>query len=246
MQNSFILTKNSLSLYCNGNLTVVPVTHELFNDTLSAANSGDWTKVKFFVDKINGVYEWSDGLLSLKNKRLFYKSLELQGSIVDAALRMAEAGLKPTNLEKFLDKLESNPSYTAVQELYDFLQTHCLTITPDGDFYAYKWVTDDYLDCHTRTNKHDIGKEFRMERNLVDDNRHNNCSKGFHFCSSKYTKFGTRLMLVSINPADVVSIPSDYNFAKGRTCAYKVVAELDPNTYGELADKNLEEMVVNG
>jgi hypothetical protein len=32
-------------------------------------------------------------------------------------------------------------------------------------------------------------------------------------------------MIVKINPADVVSIPSDYNNAKGRACRYEVIGE---------------------
>lgn len=36
-------------------------------------------------------------------------------------------------------------------------------------------------------------------------------------------------MIVKINPADVVAIPSDYNNAKGRTWRYVVVGELDSN-----------------
>jgi hypothetical protein len=32
-------------------------------------------------------------------------------------------------------------------------------------------------------------------------------------------------MILKINPADVVSIPSDYNNTKGRTCRYEVVGE---------------------
>jgi hypothetical protein len=38
-------------------------------------------------------------------------------------------------------------------------------------------------------------------------------------------------MILKINPRDVVSIPSDYNNSKGRTCRYEVIDELavDPN-----------------
>jgi hypothetical protein len=36
-------------------------------------------------------------------------------------------------------------------------------------------------------------------------------------------------MIVKVNPRDVVSIPSDYNDSKGRTCRYEVVGELGVN-----------------
>jgi hypothetical protein len=38
---------------------------------------------------------------------------------------------------------------------------------------------------------------------------------------------GERTVIVKINPADVVSIPSDYNDAKGRACRYEVIGELN-------------------
>ena len=34
-------------------------------------------------------------------------------------------------------------------------------------------------------------------------------------------------MIVKITPADVVSIPTDYNDAKGRACRYEVIGELN-------------------
>lgn len=71
-----------------------------------------------------------------------------------------------------------------------------------------------------------------MPRNEVDDVRDRTCSSGLHFCSLAYLpNFGSsgddRVLIVKVNPADVVSIPSDYNNTKGRTCRYTVVAEHD-------------------
>jgi hypothetical protein len=70
-----------------------------------------------------------------------------------------------------------------------------------------------------------------MERNQVDDDKDRTCSTGLHFCSQDYlpsfgSAQGNRVVIVKINPADVVSIPSDYNNAKGRACRYEVVGEI--------------------
>jgi hypothetical protein len=67
-----------------------------------------------------------------------------------------------------------------------------------------------------------------MPRNLVNDDQRNTCSEGLHFCSEGYLNHfgGERTMILKINPADVVSIPTDYNQSKGRTCRYAVVGEL--------------------
>ena len=79
------------------------------------------------------------------------------------------------------------------------------------------------------------GKIVEMARNEVDDNMHNTCSTGLHFCSKEYLDhFGKvrdgkkkdRVVILKINPADVVSIPADYNSTKGRACRYEVIGEL--------------------
>jgi hypothetical protein len=69
-----------------------------------------------------------------------------------------------------------------------------------------------------------------MPRNMVDDDKDRTCSTGLHFCSLEYLpQFGTgdadRVVLVKVNPADVVSIPTDHNEAKARTCRYEVLEE---------------------
>lgn len=76
------------------------------------------------------------------------------------------------------------------------------------------------------------GKVFHgMRRNNVDDNRDNVCSDGLHFCSENYLpeyySGRGRVVILKINPKNVVSIPSDYNFAKGRCCEYEVISEID-------------------
>lgn len=68
-----------------------------------------------------------------------------------------------------------------------------------------------------------------MPRNLVNEDKDQTCSEGLHFCSYDYlTHFGgERIIVLKINPADIVSIPADYNNSKGRTCRYQVVGELE-------------------
>jgi len=92
------------------------------------------------------------------------------------------------------------------------------------------------MDIHSRSMNNSVGQVVTMPRNKVDDVRANTCSEGLHFCSLEYLPHfgslsrGDRTVIVKINPADVVSIPQDYNNAKGRTCRYQVVAEHDSDT----------------
>ncbi len=84
-----------------------------------------------------------------------------------------------------------------------------------------------------------IGATPTMPRNMVNDNRDQVCSSGLHFCGREYlTAFnGARTVVVKINPKNVVSIPTDYNNAKGRACTYEIVQEID-------FDVELERLIV--
>ena len=65
-------------------------------------------------------------------------------------------------------------------------------------------------------------------RSQVNDNPNQTCSTGLHFCSQNYLGHfsGARVMILKINPRDVVSIPTDYDFSKGRCCRYEVIGEI--------------------
>lgn len=67
-----------------------------------------------------------------------------------------------------------------------------------------------------------------MPRNMVNDDKDQTCSDGLHFCSEGYLSSygGETVLIVKVNPADVVSIPSDYKETKGRAWRYEIIGEL--------------------
>jgi hypothetical protein len=141
-----------------------------------------------------------------------------------------------------MENLMLNPSKRAVTELYGFLEKNSLPITPDGHFLAYKKVRFDYKDCHSGTMDNSVGTVVEMERNAVDDDKDRTCSTGLHFCSQGYLNHfgGERIVIVKINPRDVVSIPSDYNDSKGRACRYEVVDEIDKDKADEAFARSVQ------
>jgi hypothetical protein len=154
-------------------------------------------------------------------------------------LSFLEAGLDCVHLFKFILKLNLNPSKRAVDELYTFLEHKNLPYTESGTFLAYKAVRNDFTDKHTGKFFNGVGEVLSMPRNKVDDDKNVGCSYGFHAGTLKYaSEFACgsdKMVLVEIDPADVVSIPTDCEFQKLRTCRYKVVAEyerpLDEHVY---------------
>jgi aspartate 1-decarboxylase len=180
----------------------------------------------------------SDFVVSLENGVVYYSykggaKQTLSNGIVDRIIAMSKEGFNVGPLVRFMANLLNNPSKTAIDEAYLFLEACKLPITEDGYFIAYKIVNANYKDIYTGKMDNSVGKVLEMPRFQVDDNRNNTCSAGLHFCSKEYlSHYGSssretdRAMLVKINPADIVSIPSDYNNAKGRAWRYEVVGEV--------------------
>jgi hypothetical protein len=81
-----------------------------------------------------------------------------------------------------------------------------------------------------------------MERNSVDDDQNRTCSSGLHFCSKEYLGSfgGQRILILKINPRDVVSIPTDYNASKGRACRYEIADEIDKDKADEAFAKSVQ------
>ena len=133
-----------------------------------------------------------------------------------------------SRIKPFLENMFENPFIDAVQEIYDYCKAMDFEITDDGCFLAYKNVRSDLGSIFDNgATKHKIGEYTEVK--MYDTERTNTCSKGLHFCSKSYLQHyvGEVTIIVKINPKDVVSIPVDYNFAKGRCRKYLVVGILD-------------------
>jgi hypothetical protein len=198
-----------------------------FSVILDKLRARDYEGIPPLLDTRKFIEEITEGDVKIIGDTVYYNGQELHNSLTRRMVAMMGEGLGIDHLVKFLDKLKRNPSYRSVEQLFDFLEACNLPILPDGRFVAYKWVRSDYRDVHSGTFDNSIGQVVEMERNAVNDNPEQTCSNGLHVCSEGYTKFGERLMLVAVDPADVVSVPIDYNASKMRICKYEVFKEID-------------------
>lgn len=180
------------------------------------------------------------GGISISGGEVIRNGQPIHSALADRILEFSREGYPYEPLVQFMDRLYRNPSKIAVDELFLFLDSSDTPapIMEDGRFLAYKKVRSNYNDIYSNTVNYGLGKVVEMERNEVDDERDNTCSAGLHFCSISYlSSFGssdpgqTRIVIVAIDPADVVSIPSDYNNAKGRAARMEVVGELTEAQY---------------
>ena len=130
-------------------------------------------------------------------------------------------------LRKFLDNCANNPSSDSVGQLFCWVTNHNLTITDDGKFIAYKGVNNDYTDCYTGAIDNSPGAEVIMERSEVNSDPLIGCSTGLHVANKDYAiTYGSRLLTVLVDPADVVSVPQDCDFQKIRVCRYVVLEDI--------------------
>ncbi|MFW5804810.1 MAG: homocysteine methyltransferase [bacterium] len=234
MSYPYLIQGDNIIIVMNNKTHTVNKTHVAYNKLLEAIKQEDWKTVENVIDPKAIFVEYGEGHISIKGEKLFWKDRELANSLAGRVVRMFQEGFPIRPMVLFIENLMKNPSNRAVNELYTFLENNNLPITDDGHFLAYKKVRDNYRDVYSGKIDNSVGQTVTMDRNAVDDQKERTCSYGLHFCSKEYLQSfgGERVMILKINPRDVVSIPIDYGFSKGRCCQYTVIAEygVDENT----------------
>ena len=232
MSYPYLIQGNNITVVIGNKPHTISKTHITYSKVLDAIKANDWEVVKDTIEPKKVVLDYGQGNVSVKGETLYWKGKELNTGLAVRMIAMLQEGFPIEPMVNFMENLYKNPSKRAVTELYGFLEKNNLPITPDGHFLAYKKVRANYFDVHSGTMDNSVGQVVEMERHDVDDNKDNTCSTGLHFCGQSYLNHfgGERVVIVKINPADVVSIPSDYNDAKGRACRYEVIGEVGAST----------------
>jgi len=240
--NAYIfIDDDTLSLSINNKAYNVTSDHPKWDDIVSSVAAGEYDVIPALINQTMAIADYvttdNNDLsvidVDVENAVIRYAGAIVHNALVDHIFDMKDQGFNITPMIRFMDNLFQNPRKKAVDELYSFLQHGKMPITEDGHFIAYKRVGGDYKSLHDHTTDNSIGTILSMPRNLVDDDSAQTCSTGLHFCSHEYLKAfgncgGNRVVILKINPRDVVSIPADYNDTKGRACQYEVVGELSP------------------
>ncbi len=226
----YIVKANSIVLMYDDETHVIADDHPNFNRIREAIFFNKVDEIKRLSNISKSIEEFADGHIKIFNGIIYYEGQEVHNSVSYRILQMMSEGFNVKPMINFLFNLMKNPLQSAIAELYDFLEASNLPITEDGHFMAYKKIRKDYKDIHSGTMDNSPGKIVEMPRDKVNPDRMQTCSYGLHFCSKSYlphfgNSYGSRIVLVKINPKDVVSIPADYDNAKGRACRYEVISE---------------------
>jgi hypothetical protein len=227
---NWVISDNTITVNYNGQTHMVSRTDALASKLILAIKNKTYDEIPNLVSAAKRIEKFSDGKFFVKDGQVFVNDQPVCDFLSNKIVKFANEGLPCEPLVKFAANLQLNPSYRAVQELYQFLEKNDHPITENGCFIAYKKVKEDFMDVHSGTFDNSPGKVVSMPRNQVNEDCNQTCSYGLHVANWDYAdKFytGGIMLEVEVNPADVVSIPVDYNQAKMRTCAYKVLGVVD-------------------
>ena len=234
----------TISLMLDGVMKPVDTAHRFYEEIKAALKAQDWDAIPSLVN-IKQVVESAiasgsaNGKVTVRDGEVFYGATRIHNSLANRIVSMAKEGFDIGHMVKFLENLMANPSYRAVNELYDFLEAGGIPITENGTFLTYKKIRADYTDIHSGKFLNNVGAVVDMPRNMVNEDSSQTCSAGLHVCSYNYLPHfgcgsGERVVICEVNPADVVSIPADYNNTKMRVCRYTVIGEVTNYTDADI------------
>ena len=222
--------KNIILVIDGKSHTISKDTHVSYAKIVESLKAQDWDALRDLVEPKQAFVKFGKGFVSIEGSTVMWKGKPFHNALATRMIQMFQDGFPVDPMVNLMGNLMENPSKRSVDQVYGFLEKNNLPVTEDGHFLAFKRVAKNYMDIHSGTISNHVGAEVEMDRNLVDDNPDSHCSSGLHFCSISYlSSFGASddpIMILKINPADVVSIPTDYNGAKGRCSRYTVVAEV--------------------
>lgn len=236
--SAFIITADGISGMAMGKPFAAVKTHPNYDAIIRAVKDKLWDTVHDLVN-ISRAIEKQVIRTSKMDVRvkvcpeagvILFDGLEIRNSLVDRIIKMLADGFDVTPMTEFLTNcMELNKQ--VADRIFDWIEAGCMPITEDGCFLAYKRVNFDYTSFYDGKTMNPVGGHVILPRAMCDDNQHNTCSAGLHFCSQGYLPSyhggGGRILVLKVNPRDVVAIPVEYGTAKGRACRYEVISELE-------------------
>jgi len=181
--------------------------------------------------------------ITTDGESLFLDGDPLNSTVANQVMEFMAAGVDDWQpLVAFIENTEANPNPESVEQLYNWIEAERLTLTEDGYIVGYKGVErkDDgsLVSVHsgralvdgiefTGQIPNEVGTEVSMPRSAVEFNPARGCSNGLHVGTYEYASGWAKgaLLEVHVNPADVVSVPTDCGAQKMRVSKYFIVGD---------------------
>lgn len=231
----------------NGNIVVsvrdnayyITSEHPKYNEIYSAIINEDKEGFENYVkDEIVG-QSFGDGRIQYSAGLFSWDGIPVPDILQERIMSLVRDGQEFDAITNFMINLSENPSDLSIVSLVKFLRHRNMPLTKDGCFLAYKAVKEDYKDIYSGSIDNKVGSTVSIDRSEVDDDSSRYCSTGLHVGAIDYVfDYGrinkddtddskNRIIVVKVNPRDVVTSPTDNNFMKLRCCQYQVLADFD-------------------
>lgn len=244
MITAISLTNSTITLIVDSN-TVLSTnsSNPKWKEILQAYTNEDYDLLQKLVNVSQMIALYSNGDLMVCKNTILYKNNPIHGVDVDRIMGFLKEGLPYKPIANYMARKFNNPNKESIEQMYTFLENKQLPITPEGKIIGYKKVDENFYSLHSGTEPllrgmrnsngqilNSVGQTIKMDRNFVNSNRDIGCSNGLHvgsleFVKNRYHAGQGKIVLVEVDPADVVSIPSDENCMKMRCCEYTVIGE---------------------
>lgn len=229
----WVANNTMVNIVINGEVVNADYTHPSFKEIIAACLAEDFEKAVTLANTGKTIEKWSLGAFEFKNGKLYYCGEALHGSLIEKIIKSIQEG--DQNVNKYVFFLEDalRNDKNSYNEMWDFIKHNDIKIHDNGAIIGYKKVTvgDDgrLYDSYTHTVPNDPGTLVQMPRHLVNNNKSETCSYGLHVGSIDYVRnfSGNQIVKVLVAPANVVSVPTDYNGQKMRCSEYFVLETLD-------------------
>lgn len=180
-----------------------------------------------------------EGHIDFKYGSPRWQGVPMPDLFADRVISLVKSGQEFEPMLNMLANLSENPEDHSIAALVYFLGNKNLPITKDGCFLGYKAVRSNFKDIHSGTIDNSVGTAPFVDREEVDPDSDVECSYGLHvgaldyvcgygsICLSSYDhrdSCGNKIVIVKVNPKDVVTVPSDHSFQKLRCCRYEVIS----------------------
>lgn len=237
----------NITVFLDGEMYVAQSSHPNFKRIVEGVLAEDESVVELFdVSRAAAKkFEHLSERVMLNNGHVFFDGEEIDNALTKQIVRCLNEGTEDfMPLVNFFERVAQNPSQHSREQFYVWLDRHKFTITEDGKVVMYKGVkvtqsdegpkynsihagpaivNGEAVNGHVPNNPGDL---VEMARGNVQFDPGVGCATGLHAGTWEYARdfagYSGAVLAVHVDPRDVVSIPTDCDAQKVRTCRYIV------------------------
>lgn len=236
-----------VTVFHQGEIYTTSNRSELFDRIIERLRNGDESAIDLLnmSNLANERFREVTDRVCVKNGKVHLDDEPINDAMSTVVVRyLSEGNDDAMPLVRFLERLSKNPSYNSREQLWDFVQKNGIHIDDEGYLILYKGVNPTDEQGVYKSSSHGVafvngdrqegqihtryGDVVTMPREQINDNPNASCAAGLHAGAWEYARgFAPVLITVRVDPADVVSVPTDCSSQKVRVCKYLIMDVLD-------------------